>query len=246
MSEESTPSRGEDQGRARDIKKPGVIQVTLGRLVRGFKKHKTVSIVTIVIIVALAVAAVLVLQHKKPETKAPTAVAAEYERQLPDLKKAVDEKPSDASARKNYAVALYATGNLEESRKQYEESTKLNGDDAIAYNNLGNVYRDLGQADKAVEAYKKSLQQNAKSVNTYVNLANVQLYSKSDSDAAINTYKDGLKALPDNEQLQLLLGVAYEQAGRTNEARQAYEAILAVNGDSVAAQTSLERLKNEQ
>jgi len=214
-----------------------------GRYVR---KHKIITAVIGVILLAIIGTSVWLLTRDDDVVKVPaTAVSAEYEKRLPELKKAVDSNPSDAAARKNYAVALYATGDLKGARKQYEEAVKINDRDAIAYNNLGNVYRDLGDIDKTISAYEKSIQINDKSINTYVNLANTQLYSKKDNNAAITTYKNGLKALPDNEQLQLLLGIAYEQADRVNEARQTYEAILAKNADNTAAKANLERLNKK-
>lgn len=212
---------------------------------RYVQKHKIISAVIGVALLALIGTGIWLLTKEDDTLTVPaTAVSAEYEKRLPELKEAVESNPSDAAARKNYAVALYATGNLKEARKQYEEAVKINDQDAIAYNNLGNVYRDLGEIDKTIDAYEKSIEINDKSINTYVNLANTQLYSKKDSDAAIATYKNGLKALPDNEQLQLLLGIAYEQADRVNEARQTYEAILDTNADNTAAKANLDRLND--
>ena len=170
-------------------------------------------------------------------------VVARYQGELPGLKKAVNDNPGDATARKNYAIALYATGDMQGAQKQYEEAIKLNSKDAVAYNNLGNVYRDNKNFDKAIEAYNKAIELNKISINPYINLANVQLYVKGDADAAIETYKRGLQALPGNEQLSLLLGIAYEQADRKDDAMRTYRDILAKHEDNAAAKANLERLE---
>ena len=208
-------------------------------------KHKAISIVIggIILLIAAGLIVFFVLNHKdKPEVPQ-TQIGLEYQQKLPELKSSVDNSPKDATARKNYGVALYATGDLEAAKKQYEEAAKLDDKDAVTLNNLANTYRDLGQTDKAIDTYKKSIQLNPKSLNTYANLANVQLYSKNKPQDAIATYTSGLRELPDNTQLQQLLAVAYEQASDNTNAIKTYEAILAHDADNAAAKAAIERLK---
>jgi len=212
---------------------------------RWAEKNKTISIIILGVIFLLIAAIVTVAIMSRNETKEvkQTAVGLEYQQKLPELKQSVEKSPKDAEARKNYGVALYATGDLEGAKKQYEEATKLNDKDAVAFNNLANTYRDLGQVDKAIDTYKQSIKLSPKALNAYANLANVQLYSKNKPQDAIVTYKDGLKELPDNTQLQQLLAVAYEQAKDTANAKKTYEAILSHDAENVAAKAALERLK---
>lgn len=206
-------------------------------------RHKVSASIIVILFVAGIVGGILWLNAGNDDKRVPASeVAAEYQKRLPELEDAVKSSPKDASVRKNYAVALYATGDFEKAKQQYEAAVKLNDKDSTAYNNLGNVYRDLKNADKAVESYKKSIELNSKSINTYVNLANVQLYTLNKADDAIATYKSGLKALPNNEQLELLLGIAYEQSGDTARAKQTYQNILSRNGENVAAKANIERL----
>lgn len=206
-------------------------------------RHKVSASIIAILFVAGIVGGILWLNARNDDQRVPASeVAAEYQKRLPELEDAVKSSPKDASVRKNYAVALYATGNFEKAKQQYEAAVKINDKDSTAYNNLGNVYRDLKNTDKAIEAYKKSIELNSKSINTYVNLANVQLYTLNKSDDAIATYKSGLKALPNNEQLELLLGIAYEQSGDIARAKQTYQNILSRNGENVAAKANIERL----
>lgn len=213
------------------------------KFVTWVKTHKVASSVITVLLIASVVVGVLAYNARQNNVKMPSSeVAAEYQKLLPALEAEAKNKPNDANARKNYAVALYATGNLQKARQQYEAAVDINGKDSTAYNNLGNVYRDLKNYNKAVDAYKKSIELNSKSVNTYVNLANVQLYSLDKADDAIATYKSGLKALPGNDQLELLLGIAFEQSGDVVRAKQTYQNILSRNKDNAAAKANLERL----
>ncbi|MGH7217886.1 MAG: tetratricopeptide repeat protein [Candidatus Microsaccharimonas sp.] len=212
-----------------------------GRWIRAHKRVSSIGAVVLLLGIAVGVFFLVSPQEKSPNQEL-TGVAGEYQRRLPELKKAVDEKPDDVAAHKNYAVALYATKDLDGARKQYEEAAKLNDKDATVYNNLGNVHRDLGNIEESITAYTKSIELNPKSLNVYANLANVQLYRQNNAEAAIATYEKGLKELPDNTQLQLLLAAAYKQADQTDNARETYQTILDREPDNKAAAAGLERL----
>lgn len=195
-----------------------------------------------VVAIGAASAVYFLIQAQQPTESQLTGVAREYEQQLPELKQKVDENKEDATARTNYAVALYASKNLEEARKQYEEAAKIDGNNATTYNNLGNVYRDLKQNDKAVEAYEKAISLNPQNLNTYSNLANLQLYTLNDAEAAITTYNKGIEAIENNIQLRLLLGIAYEYDKQPEQARATYQTILDEDPENTAANAALERL----
>lgn len=245
MAQESLSSHDKHHASNGGSNRKNVVRRFFIRVSAFVQKHKIISSIILVVLVAGLTVGIWVLTQDKAAPKVSGAVAAEYQKRLPELKKAVEDKPNDAAARKNYAVALYATGNFNDSRKQYEEAVKINDRDSVAYNNLGNVYRDLKSYDKAIDSYKKSIEIDSKTINTYVNLANVQLYNKDDSGAAIQVYKDGLRALPDNEQLLLLLGIAYEQANQVSQAKQTYQTILNKNADNAAAKANLDRLNKK-
>ncbi len=93
------------------------------------------------------------------------------------------------------------------------------------------------------EAYKKAIEINKTAINPYVNLANIQLYTQDDADAAIDTYKQALRAIPDNNDFETLLAVAYEQKGDKESAKNTYQNILSRDAENKAAQAGLERLK---
>jgi len=211
---------------------------------RWIKRNKLVTL-AIILLILLAIGAAIWHVKTQPKPRVLTAnnqVITEYKSKLPELQKAANANNSNATAHKNYAVALYVTGNYEAAKNEYETVVKLDSKDATAYNNLGNTYRDLGRYDKAKTAYEKSFEINSTSINPYVNLANIQLYSQNDSNGAINTYKKALKAMPNNNQVSLLLGIAYEKAGKTTEAKQTYQDILSRDANDKAAKAGLNRL----
>lgn len=213
---------------------------------RRFTRHHPWASVAVVVAVGVIITGAIVLANRGDMKVANTAsnnpVTAEYKKQLPELKSAAQKSPNSAVAHKNYAVALYAVGDLKGARDEYKKATKLKANDSTAWNNLGNAYRDLGDNDAAINAYQKALDLDQSAVNTYVNLANLQLYTLNKPNDAIATYKKAVSHLPDNEQLQLLLALAYEQAGNTVSAKQTLQNILAKNPDNSAAKANLARI----
>lgn len=208
-----------------------------------FRRKKLVIIVVVVVVVLAALLAYLIFKPEKKEELSNNPIIAGYEKQLPSLEKKVDDNPKDAQSVQDYAVALYATGDLQASKEQYEALVKLLPKDATARNNLGNVYRDLKEYDKAVEAYQKAIELDSKNVNAYTNLANLYIYTLDKKDLGIKTYQDALKALPDNLELKILLGIAYEQNDDKSNAREQFEAVLASDSDNAAAAAGLKRVQ---
>lgn len=196
----------------------------------------------IVAVILAGTGTFFVLKNLNTKQTDSNAITSQYRERLPELEQKVKDNPNDASAHKEYAVALYATGDMKKAKEQYEAAIKLNGSDATAYNNLGNTYRDLGDINKAIESYKKASELSPKLVNPYVNLANIQLYSQNKPQDAIATYQAALKQLPDNDQIRVLLALAYEKADDISNAKQTYENILARDPDNAAAKANLDRL----
>lgn len=221
------------------------LRATTG-FVRGHKIVSSIaSLAAALIVAAIVIFVVIILNTHKTEAPISSnpAVLA-YQNQLTDLQKAVKDNDKSQSAHRNYAVALYATGDYKAAITQYQKLIDLNPKDATAYNNLANAYRDNKQTDKAIESYKKAIQIDKTYINAYSNLANVQLYAKNDSAAAIETYKSGIVAVPNNSQLELLLAIAYERSGSMELANQTYRHILTYDATNVAAKDGADRTEN--
>ena len=197
-----------------------------------------------VIAIALIVVIVLVIRKDDDSSaiKSNNDVVRYYQEKLPTLKKSVDEDGKDFTARLDYAVALYATGDLNEAKKQYEAAISMRGDDVVLRNNLGNVLRDKGDYTGAIQEYEKAIKIDPRSQNAYINLASLQTYTLNKPQDGIATYKNAMKAIPDNTQLELQLGLAYEQAGDANQAIKTFKSVLARDPANAAAKNNLHRL----
>lgn len=201
-------------------------------------------IVGTVVLLAVAGGIVwLVKSNSNGQKLSSNPVVASYQKQLPALAAAVKKNGNDAQAHYNYAVALYATGDISEAKNQYEAQAKLSQNDPNLANNLGNVYRDLGQYQKAIDSYQKAIRLNPKVANPYINLANLYLYTLNQKDLAIKTFQNALSNLPGNQDIQVLLGVAYEQSGDKANAKATFEQVLSQNPNNTSAQAGVKRVQ---
>lgn len=211
------------------------------------RSHKRLSVLIGVVVALLLVAGGTAVLWPTTAEKATVAasenpVIAGYQEQLPALAKAVEAKPDDPEALRAYGVALYATGDVSRAKDQYEAELVVNRSDPVLLNNLGNVYRDLGTYDKALDAYQQAISKDPKSATAYVNLANLYQYTLDQKDLAIITLGEAQRNLPDNPDIGVLLGIAYEQSGQTDNARSAFDAVLAQDASNAAAQAGLTRI----
>ncbi len=164
-----------------------------------------------------------------------------YKNDLPAL--ADKAQGSDVKSIRNYAVALYATGDLEGSKEQYLREKELNPNDAVLYNNLGNIYRDNAEYQNAVDSYQKSIDLDKSQLNVYVNLANLYIYVLQKPEMGYGVYLKGIENSPNNkESLLLTLANAYRDGGLKDKAREAYNEILKINPDNETVKNLLANL----
>jgi tetratricopeptide (TPR) repeat protein len=98
---------------------------------------------------------------------------------------------------------LFVTGNLEAARKIYELSGQTYPRD-IPLNNLGLIYSELGDFDKALVAYQKVLKVSSGTGNRFANLANGYLQLNR-LDEAKATIREAQSRNIDSPELHLAL-----------------------------------------
>ena len=103
--------------------------------------------------------------------------------------------------------------------EEYIDIQRFNADRGFGRTNLGNVYRDLGQHQKAIEFYLGAIDIEPYFENSYANLAD--LYRRlGDEPTAFSTLQQGIKAQPKSSVLLYSAGLSllrikdYEQAGK--------------------------------
>ena len=90
---------------------------------------------------------------------------------------------------------------------EYIQIQEFNADRGFGRTNLGNVYRDLGQHDKAIEYYQGAIKIEPYFENSYANLADLYR-AMGDETKAMATLKQGIEAQPKSSVLPYSAGLA--------------------------------------
>jgi Flp pilus assembly protein TadD len=143
----------------------------------------------------------------------------------------------------NYGIAQYATGDVSGAEATYRKQIEKEPKSVIAHSGLANALRDQKKFDQAIEEYRKVIELSPSTTTAYVNLASVYQYSLKQMDQAIGVYRQGIEKNSKSVDLQVLLGIAYEQENKIEDAKKAYAAALEISAENQAAKAALERLK---
>ncbi|MCL1947325.1 MAG: tetratricopeptide repeat protein [Chitinivibrionia bacterium] len=100
----------------------------------------------------------------------------------------------------NAALNFHLSGDKENALKLYEELLSVDKNFYRAWNNMGTIYGEKGEIEKAISAYENAVGRRADIVDGYVNLVNI--YSAiNDVNNAKKWLKKGLKIAPKDENL---------------------------------------------
>ena len=206
-------------------------------------EHRRVFLIVVIIVAVCAVAGVFVAWRISRENTSNNPAVTSYRKEIETYRKKAESNTNSSADQRNYADILYAAQYYPESIIQYQKAINLDGKNPVLYNSLGNAYRDDKDYNDAKTSYNKSISLNSKLVNPYVNLANMEINQMNDVKSGIATYKQAIKALPDNNDLKLLLGLAYEKDNNKTDAKATYTEILSKDKNNVAAKARLNSLK---
>lgn len=101
---------------------------------------------------------------------------------------------------------------------EYIEIQEFNADRGFGRTNLGNVYRDLGQHDKAIKYYQGAIKIEPYFENSYANLADLYR-ALGDESKAMATLQQGIGAQPKSSVLPYSAGLAALRAKEYPQAR---------------------------
>ncbi len=115
-----------------------------------------------------------------------------------------DNNDGNVDVLRELAVSYYNIKNYDEAIAIYNKIIKISPNDAAAYNELGNVYRDKGDTGQAEDSYKKAIEVDDTYILAYNNLAMIYV-EKNDMGAARSVIQDGLSKNQNNVQLESIL-----------------------------------------
>ncbi|HGY9595301.1 TPA: multiheme c-type cytochrome [Vibrio campbellii] len=108
---------------------------------------------------------------------------------------------------------------IKQPLEDYTAIQRFNADRGFGRTNLANVYRDLGEMEKAISSYQKAIEIEPYFENSYANLAD--LYRAQGNDKkALETLMAGIEAQPKSSALPYSAGLAWLRVGDGAKANQ--------------------------
>ncbi|MCA8954792.1 MAG: tetratricopeptide repeat protein [Planctomycetes bacterium] len=112
------------------------------------------------------------------------------------------EQALDPAQRQAFTAAL----------ADYEATQRIHADRVFAHLNLGILWSQRGQLDRAEQAYHQALRRDPRSIEARVNLADLHRQRGADTDCA-RTLREGLMQRPDAAALHHALGLCLARGG---------------------------------
>jgi len=109
-----------------------------------------------------------------------------------------------------------------------------------AHNNLGLVYRQEGDLDRAEHHFREALARRPGLAPAWVNLGNLRM-ARGDPAGAAEAYREALARLPDAAEAHYNLGLALARLGRLEEALPRFEEAVRIYPQHRFAQLALAR-----
>ncbi|MDR3600454.1 MAG: tetratricopeptide repeat protein [Desulfosporosinus sp.] len=118
---------------------------------------------------------------------------------LTKLESLAKDNPNDVTAQINAGISAYSNANYTKAIEYYNNASRLEPNNGVAYNNLGNVYfRGLSKPNIALTYYEKATQVEPSYNYGWFNLA-LCLQKLGDKAGAKITIAQGLKVLDAND-----------------------------------------------
>jgi tetratricopeptide (TPR) repeat protein len=103
------------------------------------------------------------------------------------------------------------------SESLYTHALAVTDNNAVAHDNLGNVYLRQGQSGKALEHYQQALRIEPRDAQTFINMGDA-LQLMGHTEKAIKYYQQSLRIDGNNAQTYSNLGLALNALGQLQEA----------------------------
>lgn len=111
----------------------------------------------------------------------------------------------------------------------------------VLQNNLGKVYLELEDTDKAIENFAKAIDLNPDFMEYYKNLASA--YARKNIDKSIKTYQKLIKTDSKNFRAWIVLGFLYEEKKNTYLRNLCFEKAIEIQPESILADGLKQKLE---
>lgn len=161
---------------------------------------------------------------------------------------ALDRNSDDAMAINNLGGAYYDMGRLDDAIAQFRRAVEINDQYADAHHNLGLALKKQGKVGEAIASYRTAIEINPDYADAHNNLGSALLAS-GDAAGAVAEFEAALRARTDFPiahtnlgHARYFLAVAFEKAGKLDDAVVTYRAALEILPEHPQAQARLNAL----
>jgi Tfp pilus assembly protein PilF len=175
----------------------------------------------------------------------PTSQLKGSNRAMVDPSELLSHYPKDAQKHYEKATELQERGKDPAAIEEYNKALAIAPDMYFARNNLGSLYLQDQQFDKAEAEFRKVIEKNRADANGYFNLANVCLLTKRLDDAA-DFVQQGMTREPQSAFGHFLSGSVMVQKGNAAEGEKQLRAALEQDPGMANAHLALVNLYIQQ
>ena len=150
----------------------------------------------------------------------------------------------------NIAATKHSQNEIKEAQELYNKILEVNPNYSLAINNLGVIFEQIEDHQKAIDCYKKAIEINSSFPDAHNNLG-VIFKKLGDNKKAIDCYKKAIEINPNYFNAHNNLGVIFLQTGDFQKAMDCYEKAIKINSNYAEAyynlgNLSLELYKNQK
>jgi tetratricopeptide (TPR) repeat protein len=161
------------------------------------------------------------------------------------LRKALDINPYYTDARSDLGTALILAGKREEGRKEFVAvfDDPTNPTPELTARNIGMAYFEEKSYKEALSWFRTAIARNKAYPEANIRLADT-LAVTGRLDEAVLVLEGAAQTMPDDLELALALGEAYQQVGRFGEARARLERVAGKDPTGNTGRRALDLIKN--
>ncbi|MBN2363557.1 tetratricopeptide repeat protein, partial [candidate division WOR-3 bacterium] len=155
-----------------------------------------------------------------------------------------ENKRSKAMIHNDRGVGFYHTKQLQAAVKEFKTAVDLSPELHEPYLNLGVVFSEMGENDKAKNCFTKVMEMNPDAVEAYINLGMLYVFD-SKFEQAENLIKESLKFSPTYSRSYSALGEVYFRTKNYKLAEEAWKKAVELNPMDEEASSGLKQLRGD-
>ena len=138
----------------------------------------------------------------------------------------------------NFAVKNHQQNKLQEATDYYKQVLKIDPNYAAANNNLGIIFKELGEYQKAKDCYEKAIEINPNYLDAHYNLGLV-FRELRENQKAKECYDKSIKINPNYVNAHYNLGVIFKELGKIEKAKDCFDKTIEINPNYAEAHNNL-------